>query len=665
MTKARDESIILVVDDDQRFHAFADRVAARLGYACEHVRSGEEALRLLGTRSFRMLVLDGLLPGIRGEEVARKTRERFSEEELPILFCSAFYRDMRSFRHLMNECGVSRILHKPVDEEQLLAVFKKLLEHEGEEEPPEPEESAKLRGTYLTTSLERVDSMQRILQALDSEEAPSLLEALRMEAHRFRGSGASYDFPEVSRLGGAIEDLLASHQGRSLAGEAVAKLEGLVDALENTLRRAAGQAPVAEARSFSSKPRILLVDEGDSPLVRELAAVQAEGQTIWRTSREDALRSAIELQVDLVFVAADDEGGIAAALPTLASLRSVTQAPLVVIAREAGVAPRLRALEAGAKAVVGRPADAEALSRIATLYGKELTQRPVLLFGRVGQVLTDIAEQIAYLGKAAVPCTDPDRLFHALDDHEPSLLVLDADPDFEEAMAMVRLLRGDLRHLELPVLVASERTDRELSSQAFASGATACISKPVSMLELEPLLGSWALQGWKRSKKLLGLDASTGLMSRERFEATLERSLGLAKRQGNVLSVVGFETGLSALRREVGGLRCEEIASAFAHHLTTSLRATDTVARWGKDRFLALLPGAKGQDAERVARERLDWLQSFLGSHAASAHPAMSSACYPDIRAGGAALIERIGRELDASLPKEYWEEDFHVEVDR
>lgn len=664
MKTGREEAEILVVDDDPRFHQFVGRLAARIGRSCVNVRSGEEALRLLGTRPFALLVLDGLLPGMRGEDVARKTRERFAPEELPILFCSAFYRDMRSFRLLMNECGVTRIVHKPVEEEHFLGVLQALLGSDGvEREPPEPEEKAELRSAYLASSIERVESMARILQALDTGDKPSLLQALRMEAHRFRGSGASFDFPEVSRLGGAMEDLLVSLPADEVHGPVVAKLEGLVGALRSSLARSAGQTPIAEQRSFSTRPRILLVDDLESPLAKRVVAAQAEGQTVWSSAPDEALRNAIELQVDAVFLAADDEAGIAGALPTLATLRSVTQAPLILIAREAEVEPRLRALEAGAKAVMGRPADAEALVRIATLYGKGLVQRPILLLGRDVQSLSRIAETIAFLGKAAVPCTDPNRIFHALDDHQPSVLLLDADPDFGEAMSLIRLLRGDLRHLELPILVATERSDREASCEAFASGATACIAQPVSLLELEPLLGSWAIEGWGRSKELLGLDVSTGLMGRERFERALERSLGLAKRQGNVLSVAGFETGLAAVRRKHGGLRCEEIASAFAHHLSITLRVTDTVARWGRDRFLVLLPGARAEDAKRLVAEKLDWLRERLDG--VDTEPSASTVCFPDIRASGQGLIERIGRELDASLPKEYWEADFVVEVER
>jgi len=127
--------------------------------------------------------------------------------------------------------------------------------------------------------------------------------------------------------------------------------------------------------------------------------------------------------------------------------------------------------------------------------------------------------------------------------------------------------------------------------------------------------------------------------------------------------VAGFETGLAAVRRKHGDLRCEELAAEFAHHLLTTLRVTDVVARWGRDRFLVLLPGARAEDARRVVGEKLDWLKKRVEEF--GARPAAISLGFPDVRASAQGFIDRIGRELDASLPKEYWEADFVVEVER
>src|SRR5690606_36121949 len=185
-------------------------------------------------------------------------------------FCSAFYRDIRSYRFLMNECRVNQVLHKPVDEERFLEVLEKLFGAEGRETlPPEPEERAELRGSYVASAIERVESMRRTLQVLAEQDAPDLVSALRLEAHRFRGSGASFDLPEVSRLGGAIEDLLTSRPKEGgLPGAFRSRLEGLLDALESARRREAGQSPIAELRGFSPRPRILLVDDPESALAR-------------------------------------------------------------------------------------------------------------------------------------------------------------------------------------------------------------------------------------------------------------------------------------------------------------------------------------------------------------------------------------------------------------
>src|SRR5690606_8064743 len=81
------------------------------------------------------------------------------------------------------------------------------------------------------------------------------------------------------------------------------------------------------------------------------------GPAIWVVGRGEALRKVVELQTDAVFVAADGEDGLDGAIPICATLRVVTSAAIILMAREAGVRSRLNALEAGARAVVPRPTE--------------------------------------------------------------------------------------------------------------------------------------------------------------------------------------------------------------------------------------------------------------------------------------------------------------------
>ncbi|MGH8919336.1 MAG: response regulator, partial [Actinomycetes bacterium] len=80
--------VVLVVEDDDDIRALVARRLRRAGYAVQGVASGEEAAVALadGRQPFAALVIDILLPGIDGWEVAR--RARAVSASLPIVVAS-------------------------------------------------------------------------------------------------------------------------------------------------------------------------------------------------------------------------------------------------------------------------------------------------------------------------------------------------------------------------------------------------------------------------------------------------------------------------------------------------------------------------------------------------------------------------------------------------
>ena len=75
---------ILVVDDDfDLSDALTDHLTLQ-GYIAERCGSGEDALQLLGNFHYDLILLDWTLPGISGEEVCRKFRQRGCQ--IPIVF---------------------------------------------------------------------------------------------------------------------------------------------------------------------------------------------------------------------------------------------------------------------------------------------------------------------------------------------------------------------------------------------------------------------------------------------------------------------------------------------------------------------------------------------------------------------------------------------------
>jgi two-component system response regulator MprA len=120
---------VLVVDDDPRITDLLRRILAYEGYSVAIAASGDEALNRTLERPPDLIVLDILLPGLNGLEVARRLRA--AGDNVPILMLTA--RDAVADRVEGFETGADDYLVKPFAQEELLARAKALLRRNQEE----------------------------------------------------------------------------------------------------------------------------------------------------------------------------------------------------------------------------------------------------------------------------------------------------------------------------------------------------------------------------------------------------------------------------------------------------------------------------------------------------------------------------------------------------
>lgn len=117
MAAEREEpATVLVIDDDERLVASVRRVLAYEGYRVLTAKDGSEGLRLARDESPDLIILDVLLPGIEGLEVARRIQ---SGGGAPLLMLSALGRIEDKVAGL--EAGADDYLVKPFAVEELLA----------------------------------------------------------------------------------------------------------------------------------------------------------------------------------------------------------------------------------------------------------------------------------------------------------------------------------------------------------------------------------------------------------------------------------------------------------------------------------------------------------------------------------------------------------------
>jgi CheY-like chemotaxis protein len=121
------EGVKILIVDDQPFNLeVATNLLGYTGAAITTAASGEQALELLNTESFDIVLMDIQMPGLSGTEVSRKTRNSTSlNRNVPIIALTAG--TTSEGEKDISEAGMNGIVFKPVEKERLYRVISKFL----------------------------------------------------------------------------------------------------------------------------------------------------------------------------------------------------------------------------------------------------------------------------------------------------------------------------------------------------------------------------------------------------------------------------------------------------------------------------------------------------------------------------------------------------------
>jgi CheY-like chemotaxis protein len=114
--------MILVVDDDADVRATIGRALVELGYPVREAADGPAALAALGEEMPELVILDYVMPGMDGAEIARAIAER--EPNLPVVF-STGHAALRALRSAAGEDVA--VLEKPFTLDELDALLSERL----------------------------------------------------------------------------------------------------------------------------------------------------------------------------------------------------------------------------------------------------------------------------------------------------------------------------------------------------------------------------------------------------------------------------------------------------------------------------------------------------------------------------------------------------------
>ena len=118
--------IILSVDDEPANLKLLEAILVPRGYDVVSIANGEDALRMIKSRSIDLVLMDLMLPGMDGLQISRKIKENKKYRHIPIIMLTA-HTGVESFiKSLSNE--VFAHLQKPFETEELINIVQTALE---------------------------------------------------------------------------------------------------------------------------------------------------------------------------------------------------------------------------------------------------------------------------------------------------------------------------------------------------------------------------------------------------------------------------------------------------------------------------------------------------------------------------------------------------------
>ncbi len=116
---------ILLVDDDPGAHLVIVPILSKAGYLAISAKNGEQALQLALNERPDLIILDVIMPGIKGRDLCRKIKAYDVLKDIAVVFLTA--KDSEDDVKAELEAGAIAHLTKPVNPTDLLQAIEGII----------------------------------------------------------------------------------------------------------------------------------------------------------------------------------------------------------------------------------------------------------------------------------------------------------------------------------------------------------------------------------------------------------------------------------------------------------------------------------------------------------------------------------------------------------
>lgn len=581
-------------------------IKARLGgYPVTCVASVEEAADELAGGSVSLLIFDGRLATAQAIAPIHKLYTDLQSSDLPIICFGAPWDAIAAGAPLR----ICAELHPPLDAEALVHHAAQALNIQIEASSKPAAKTGEIAEVIAQARRRVLDGVSERLKIID-QAGMALLEGhlemkaredARREAHKLAGILLTVGFPAGSRFAREIEDILES--GGRLSPALSIRYSELAVALRLNLEGTARDASTLEAPH--SKPdhqavSILLVDSDDDLAERLDAEALGSGAQLARAVDFIGAFKLIEQERPDVVLAdlslsQSEQGGfdfierLSARKPPI---------PVIVLISNEGLTNRVEVARRGGHGFLARSASPAriieaTLKLVDRLHSEDLR---VMAVDDDVEMLRLISSLLESRGVTVTTVSDPTTFWERLDACSPDLLVLDVDMPGFGGIDLCRVVRGDSRWSEMPILFLTGQTGPDVIQSVFAAGADDFISKPFAGPELLTRIFN-RLERSRMRRRMQEIDALTGAFNRHKAVVMIKDFLDLARRHEQPFSLAALELeNLKEINASFGQAAGDVALDRAARRLRNAFRSEDVFARWGGGEFVVGMYGLARPD---------------------------------------------------------------------
>lgn len=460
---------ILLIEDDPNFVKHVEGAVQDLKAEFVACMTAREGLKRFFQGDIDIVIVDGLLPDKTGLRIIEEIRAR----QMPgkIVFLSAFYNDVRSFRKLTS-LGVDLVLQKPIAQSDLKAKLMNLLPQTLRQKTLETDftsEFESLKEDYLEkVQLVWAPRFQRLIERAESDD-PTAVAEIKVLCHKLRSTAGIYKQERIADAAALLEEGLQNRELSRLVPEMKEFLH---------LLRISGPSSVESDNSLSLAMRFqsaIVVTASEVMYVNVLEELDANAVLAYHTeSLSMTLRGVLRWHPDVLIVdtaLVDPKRGT----PVLHSLvQYMTGVPILAVGESCSIPPGvLRAHDSGHAVLKALQApDVQPLSGSTLLLCDDnpAVHRAVQdLFAPLGMMVEIVANGEDYLA--------------GLDVFRPTVVLMDVG-FATGGIDLCRISRNEAANRDIPTIFLSAQTTLAERQRAYRNGAAGYVQKPFANEQL-------------------------------------------------------------------------------------------------------------------------------------------------------------------------------------